>query len=377
MRRSTQLSIYTSAMLTLCTVLLCGSAYGDKGAGHAIQIGLGTVPSETISLGRPGRGALAFGIPIQSSEYIQSRPKRNYGTAELVNLIEESVAKVAARHPGTPKLHIGDLSTQFGGRLRKHISHQSGRDADVGYYLKRGHSPKGLQRTTAKNLDVPRTWTLMKSFLESDETEYLFSDTAIIRALFKHAKETEKVSDENLRRWFPKHMGLKERGKLRHLKGHNTHIHLRVYARSSRGNLRLIADETLRKKLAATLDGQQVESVTKSAPMVAMVAPEMKREPSSNTGEVQGRKVQPLPVRPQTPTASMLVMSSGYAGRNRHYGTQHSRNGLAHMKAQAARLRARQNREKQRQRRASRRQAKLRLIPNLPQSRRRQGVAAR
>ncbi len=375
-RHSVLITFKSSPVLVLCLLLMCNASRADKGAGHAIHIGLGTVPSETISLGRPGRGALAFGIPLQSSEYIQSRSKRNYGTIELVTLIEDSIAKVAARHPGTPKLHVGDLSTEFGGRLRKHISHQSGRDADVGYYLKRGHSPKGLQRTTKKNLDVPRTWTLMKSFLESDETEYLFSDNQVINALFKHARDVENVSDDKLKRWFPTKMGLKKRGKLRHLKGHNTHIHLRVYARASRGNLRLVSDEKLRKRLSDTLDGHaHGPSHTHDASGVAATV-ETRATPDRKTvAQVEVRTQKQPAVKPRSPAASMLVMSSGYTGRAGRYTSRTRRNGLARMKAQAARLRAKRNREQQRLRRVNRRQAKQRLVPSLNQGDRR-GVAA-
>ena len=77
--------------------------------GEPIQIGLGEVPPETVSIGKNGRGALAHGIPLASGRYMKTRKGRNYGTSELVDLIREAIDAVAQRFPDAPALHIGDL----------------------------------------------------------------------------------------------------------------------------------------------------------------------------------------------------------------------------------------------------------------------------
>jgi penicillin-insensitive murein endopeptidase len=67
-----------------------------------------------------------------------------YGHPALVLMLERSAREVARVAKGSV-LTVGDLSRQDGGPLAGHVSHQSGRDADVGFYL-RDASGKAVQR---------------------------------------------------------------------------------------------------------------------------------------------------------------------------------------------------------------------------------------
>ena len=132
--------IWPAMLLLLLGLSLPTSDVYGKG-GQPIQIGLGEVPPETVSIGKPGRGALAHGIPLTSGPYMKTRKGRNYGTSELVDLIRDAVDAVAERFPDSPALHIGDRRAGMGA-VQAPCYQKSGRDADVGYYMKKGHSPK-------------------------------------------------------------------------------------------------------------------------------------------------------------------------------------------------------------------------------------------
>jgi penicillin-insensitive murein endopeptidase len=63
-----------------------------------------------------------------------SSPGVQWGTEELVGLLQRSALRLARDEPGAPLL-VGSLSRQRGGRLPPHDSHQSGRDADLGFFM--------------------------------------------------------------------------------------------------------------------------------------------------------------------------------------------------------------------------------------------------
>ena len=182
-----------------------------------------------VSIGSPQSGALMHPISLDSSKYIKTRSGRNFGTRTLVDVIEKAMAHVHRSHPETPKLYIGDLSDKDGGHLGRHVSHQSGRDADLSYFRDGPlHKEDRLVRTTPEELDLYRTWTLVAFLLDSPEVQAIYSDTALIKALHEHARSIGH-SEVDLARWFGPKVGHSYSGsKLRHTKGHTTHFHLRV-----------------------------------------------------------------------------------------------------------------------------------------------------
>lgn len=204
-------------------------AEADEGAAPAEAV---TPPSwpHTVSIGTPNRGWLAYGAALAAGEHFTVRDKFRFGTREAVEAIEQAAAAVHARFPDTPRLHVGDISSKKGGRLKRHLSHQSGRDADIAYYLKAGHDEDNLKRATPSTLDVPRTWTFMAKLLEGDRVEYIFSDRRLIPRLEKYARASSGLSTERLDEIFG---SATQAGIVRHLRGHADHLHVRFNAPSS------------------------------------------------------------------------------------------------------------------------------------------------
>jgi murein endopeptidase len=177
------------------------------------------------SIGRPNGGSLLNGQQLPASpDWDIQVPDHAWGTPALVACLQRSVDAVQARFPGSPPLYIGDLSRQEGGWIRGHRSHQSGLDADIGYYYT-GQSTWYLE-ANRKNLDVERTWALVRALVTDCEMEYLFIDLRIQALLREHAEQLGEDSDW-LDTLFSK--GRNKPGVIRHAWGHQTHIHLRIF----------------------------------------------------------------------------------------------------------------------------------------------------
>ena len=153
----------------------------------------------SVSIGKPFNGWLAHGVMLKDSPRIKTRAKKNYGTQEMVDAIIEAVDAVHAKHPNTPRLPIGNLSRKGGGRFPPHKSHQNGRDADIGYYLRKGHSERRLKLANRRTMDTPRVWTFLESLIADNKCTYFGSalDSALHRC-----KRCEKVPRRHWIRFF-------------------------------------------------------------------------------------------------------------------------------------------------------------------------------
>lgn len=86
--------------------------------------------------GSTSRGSLAgaFDMPMAGAGYRfygpVARRQAHYATVELAALVARA-ARVLQREVPGPPLVLGDMSAEHGGPLRRHASHQSGRDIDV------------------------------------------------------------------------------------------------------------------------------------------------------------------------------------------------------------------------------------------------------
>jgi len=145
-------------------------------------------------------------------------------TPETVAAIQAAVATVVADFPGTAPLVIGDISRPRGGHLRPHVSHQSGRDADIGYYFKGRRPREHFARVTSRNLDRARTWALIWALVSGEKVQYIFIDRRIQRWLRPYARDEAKVPKEQLVKIFGRsaHSGI-----IRHDRGHRNHMHVR------------------------------------------------------------------------------------------------------------------------------------------------------
>lgn len=184
--------------------------------------------SDTESTGTANRGRLKGSIALQDGlGYRVRATDRSYGTRTTVRLIEECIGNTRQKHKDAPDIMIGDLSFEKGGKMRPHKSHQSGRDADIAYYIKGQDTAWRFYVAKPSNLDVAKTWTLFKEFVETNKVEYIFVDYNLQKVLYEYGRK-HGASAEYLDRVFQYPKGKSsQQGIIRWSRGHDDHFHIR------------------------------------------------------------------------------------------------------------------------------------------------------
>lgn len=181
----------------------------------------------SLSIGSPDAGLLLNPLPFPAGPLWTVRnPLESYATAETIAFITSAVEAVQSQFPDSPRLVIGDISRADGGRLNRHRSHQSGRDADIGFFYRTGEA-QDFARGTSRNLDVARTWALVRALVTETDVERIFVDRSIQRLLFSHA-----VSIGEDRDWLDDIFGRRTAGigaTIQHERRHQDHMHVRFY----------------------------------------------------------------------------------------------------------------------------------------------------
>jgi hypothetical protein len=178
----------------------------------------------SVSLGAPNRGRLTGGVPMpQGDHWIVRNATYSWGTPSTIMALVHGLTATAVAHPGGTIPLVADLSRRTGGRLRPHRSHQSGRDADVTYYITTPGPSPGFRPVSPMTLDAVRQWELFEYWIENGMVDYIFTDRRLIPALAMQAIEAG-ASDELYRAAF----GVRgDGGIIRHERGHDDHLHVR------------------------------------------------------------------------------------------------------------------------------------------------------
>ena len=91
----------------------------------------------SLTLGHPNDGSQVRAKRLKKSKRIKLKDGsevRSYGHPALILMLTRSSKELGKAAPGSVML-VGDISAKNGGPLSGHRSHQSGRDADVGFYV--------------------------------------------------------------------------------------------------------------------------------------------------------------------------------------------------------------------------------------------------
>lgn len=179
-------------------------------------------PRAHPALGFPKHGSIAVGtvtdgylvdgaeLPLVGPHHRvlaeQGTRRTNFGTDELVALVQDAAAAVASAHPGS-LLYVGNLAKGGGGDIPWSVSHNTGLDADLLFYL-RPTDPAAppiepstlvhIDRSGACveipdcRLDVPRTWSLVAALATSEHAavQWLFVSNPVRELLLEHARRT-------------------------------------------------------------------------------------------------------------------------------------------------------------------------------------------
>jgi penicillin-insensitive murein endopeptidase len=195
------------------------------------------------SIGRPWHGFLVGGLRLGESANMRLLPAHVetghfWGTAELVTVLEHAANRVAAEAPGA-RLTMGELGKRGRGNIPGHRSHESGRDADIGFYLVDaagvsyeeerflhvGRSGRVRHVEAELRFDDARNWLFVQSLLEDP--------TAYVKYLFIARSLKRRLLEEAARQLAPEELRLRAERVLQPPLGshdaHDGHFHLRIY----------------------------------------------------------------------------------------------------------------------------------------------------
>lgn len=244
-----RVSVTKSSCVTtvLCVAAaLCALApattYGKKGTPGPGEFSI-TLPTaqRSRSLNYPWDGQLERGYLVRESKLVRHLPEnaasqRFYGTWQLAQLLERGAQRVALRWKGA-RLTIGELSSKKGGDIDGHSSHESGRDADVGFFMKKNGQPfasesfiqfdangRGLAPNGDVHFDTARNWELVSKLVNDYDArvQYIFVARGV-RALLLREAAARKASPETIAR------ASSVLVQPAHGNPHRSHFHVRIY----------------------------------------------------------------------------------------------------------------------------------------------------
>lgn len=157
------------------------------------------------SIGSPTAGKLEGAVGLEPSRELRLRfgNGAHYGLPALVGMLERSAKRLASRFAGLT-LHVGDLSRREGGELPGHRSHESGRDADVGFLFVgpggESVSPGEFMTVDARGValenrsyrfDDARNWALIESWVTDPgaRVEHIFVADRVRLRLLSYARQ--------------------------------------------------------------------------------------------------------------------------------------------------------------------------------------------
>jgi penicillin-insensitive murein endopeptidase len=159
----------------------------------------------SLSVGLPNAGWQLRAKKLHSSSQLWIQDKSlpyTYGHPSLVLMLHRTAKQIARQSPGSVLL-VGDLSREFGGPLSGHKSHQSGRDADVGFFVTDAKGrPQNSRRLLAFDaagkardgsgvrFDDYRNWLLVQLWLKDEraELEHVFVASHLRKRLLDFAR---------------------------------------------------------------------------------------------------------------------------------------------------------------------------------------------
>lgn|GEM_PF-684649 len=204
--------------------------------------GLAADDEPSLSVGHPWNGRVEGARSICPHEgrmlhaYSCARGL-GWGTEPLVELLLQVAARLQAEHPDV-KLVVGNMSRRTGGEIPFSVSHQSGRDADLGFVLfdRKGHQVlplplvhiRGGGRLDGRDegqygrFDPERNWAIVRALVTDARVQWVFVSDPLKEAMLDWARAHDEDPTTLIRAEFV----LKQPSTST---PHDDHFHVRLY----------------------------------------------------------------------------------------------------------------------------------------------------
>lgn len=275
-------------------------------------------PVRADSVGPPNEGRLQGGIHLDLTKpYLRGAPMHpsvdtRWGLPALVHAIDHAAKAVAKKYPGAV-LNVGDLSRRNGGELPRHHSHESGRDADLGFYIVDAHG-KPLSRptftkvddklaaeeVTGARFDVAKNWLFLQNLLldRDARVSHVFVAEPIKHALLAHARSRGVAHALYVRAAL---VMMQPTGGL----PHDDHFHVRISCPSSMKKSCVEYAKNAPSKARLGKKGKQ-RTVMQTPPRRTNTG-----KPPANKAAPQGQRTASAPTRPGGVFLSRTTKASG------------------------------------------------------------------
>lgn len=184
-----------------------------------------------MSVGLPNTGFLVNGVRMpQGDDWTITVPSHAYATEETVRQLGECITAARAEFRDSPRVMLGSLSAEHGGKLPPHKSHRTGRDADVYFFRKPGAT--WSKAATAEDIDLPRTWSLLRCFVTKADVDMVLIDRKVQGWLQRYALSIGEPPE-----WVQELFHDRPHTKsaiVRHVPGHVAHMHVRFVSAQAR-----------------------------------------------------------------------------------------------------------------------------------------------
>ena len=224
----------------------------DRFPGLEIDPAWFDVPQGALSSGHPNRGKIVgerCQLPEIPALYERRFDRIAHGSSNSVELIIRAFANFRHDTGYAGEYYIGSLSRPRGRRFPPHRSHQSGRDIDIRFPMLPWFET--FPGPPPEMVDWHALWGLIDAFLATGQVSMIFLEHSLQRELY-YAAMSMGVSAEELDEiiTWPLRQGTKGKKIIRHSKGHDGHIHVRLKCGDDEPDCRTRLRPRYRKELA-------------------------------------------------------------------------------------------------------------------------------
>jgi murein endopeptidase len=178
----------------------------------------------SVSMGLAEAGRVINGVQMPEGDaWLVVDRSKAWGTQETVDSLVTVARDIQSSYPQA-KLRINHLGKEEGGWLRPHQSHQSGRDADLGFYYREGVNLAAPTQTREKSIDVAMNWALVRSLIINADVQFILVDWRIQRVLYDYALAIGEKKE-----WLDKVL-LGPDTLVKHARRHRDHFHVRFFS---------------------------------------------------------------------------------------------------------------------------------------------------